>query len=358
MTRLRVGFLGLGRIFDLHLLGYRDDPEIEIAALCANDPTTLAERGAANPGAARHTDIDRFLKEGLDLVEVLTPHPLHAAHAAAALAAGAHVSVQKPMAMSLTEADAMTAAARTAGRRLRVYENFVFYPPLVKARELLMSGAIGKPLHCRMRTLAANPTFGWSVKEGTWRWRAKLFEEDRVGRLTFDDGHHKMAVALWLFGPVRDVFARIDETPSATGSVDAPASIAWRHRDPAVHGIWDIIYAPRMQVRSDYYALDEVFEITGETGIITVSRATGRRLQTPVLTLYRDGATTSFHDIDDDWGSSFRLATRALVDHLRGRAPAPALTAVAGRAVLEFALAIRESAARGAPVALPLEPSS
>lgn len=352
MRRLRVGFLGLGRIFDLHVLEYRNNPDVEIAALCANDSAALDLRCGQFPGATRHDRLDEFLAIDLDLIEVLTPHPLHAEHVAAALRAGAHVSVQKPMAMTLAEADAMTAAASGAGRLLRVYENYVFYPPLVKARELLLGGAIGRPLHFRMRTVAGNPAFGWPVTAGTWRWRAELFEQQRVGRLTFDDGHHKMAVALWLFGPVRDVFARIDETATPNGRIDAPASIVWRHRDMPVHGIWDIVYAPQMKIASDYYALDEVFEITGETGVISVTRATGRRLSVPVLTLYRDGQTTSWHDLDDDWGSSFRLASRALIDHLRGRGPLPGLSPGAGRAVLEFALAVRDSAAAGRPVSL------
>jgi len=41
--------------------------------------------------------------------------------------------------------------------------------------------------------------------------------------------------------------------------------VVWRHREGNVHGIWDIIYAPKFKVPSDYYALDECFEITGET---------------------------------------------------------------------------------------------
>lgn len=352
MRRLRVGLLGLGRIFDLHALEYLDSADVEVAALCANDPAALDMRGRLFPNASRHDRVDDFFKVDLDLVEVLTPHPLHAEHVAAALNAGAHVSVQKPMAVTLAEADTMIAAASGAGRALRVYENYVFYPPLVKARELLLDRAIGRPLHFRMRTVAGNPAFGWPVTPGTWRWRAELFERERLGRLTFDDGHHKMAVALWLFGPVRDVFARIDETQTPSGQIDAPASITWRHKDGPIHGIWDIVYAPRMKIASDYYALDEVFEITGETGIITVTRATGRRLSAPVLTLYRDGETTSWHDLDDDWGSSFRLASRAFIDYLRGRGPLPDLSPEAGRAVLEFALAVRESAATGRPVSL------
>lgn len=351
MGKLRVGFVGLGRIFDLHLLGYRDDPTVEIAALCAPDAEVLAARGREHPHAARHTRLEEFLGEGLDVVEILTPHPYHAEHVVAALEHGAHVSVQKPMAISLEEADRMIAAAEAARRHLRVYENYVFYPPLVKARELLLEGAIGRPLHFRMRTLAGNPRHGWPVGEHAWRWRADLFRERRLGRLTFDDGHHKMAVALWLFGAVRDLFARIDETATPRGPIDAPASITWRHVDPPVHGVWDVIHAPQMRIESRYYALDERFEITGETGVIRVNRATANMLQVPPLVLYRDGVVTEFHALESDWGASFREATRHFLRVLReeGR---PWLSGVEGWRVLEFGLAVRDSALRGAPVTL------
>ena len=117
-------------------------------------------------------------------------------------------------------------------------------------------------------------------------------------RLTFDDGHHKMAVALWLFGAVKDVFAMIDATDSIAGPLDAPASVVWRHREGNVHGIWDIIYAPKFKVPSDYYTLDECFEITGETGTIHVTRATGRREEGAPLVVFRDGQLASLLKLD------------------------------------------------------------
>jgi predicted dehydrogenase len=148
--RLRVGFVGLGRVFDLNVRGYLDHPEAEIAALCESDPALLARRAADHPRARATRDFADLLRADLDLIEILTPHPLHEAMTVAALASGAHASVQKPMAMSLAECDRMIAAADASGRRLKVFENFVFYPPLVRARDLLRDGAIGKPLHFRM----------------------------------------------------------------------------------------------------------------------------------------------------------------------------------------------------------------
>jgi predicted dehydrogenase len=314
-----------------------------IVALCDSHKDRLAARKAEHPGALCHADFARFLDESLDIVEILSPHPVHAEMTIAALDRGAHVSVQKPMAMSLAEIDSMIAAADKAGRHLRVFENFVFYPPIVKARELIMEGAIGRPLHCRMRTVIGDPRHTWPIDPATWQWRKDLAQPGSNGRLTFDDGHHKMAVALWLFGPVRDVYARIDTTEIGSNDfVDAPASITWRHVDPPVHLIWDLAYAPKLRVRTSYYALDEAIEVTGESGVIKISRITGDPMDEPVLTLYREGRRTEFHDIESDWGASFRDSTRHFVKVVK-EGGIPSLTAREGREVFRLARRLEES---------------
>jgi predicted dehydrogenase len=354
---LRVGIVGLGRIFDLHWPGYRANPLGEVVALCDSREDRLRERAALFPHARLERDYEALLRHDLDVIEVLTPHPCHADMVVAALRAGAHVSVQKPMAMTVAEADRMIAAARDAGRHLKVFENFVFYPPLVKARELLLAGAIGAPLHFRMKMVSGNRELAWPVPPETQRWRAELLAQGHGGPLVFDHGHHMLAVALWLFGDVRDGFARIETTRTPAGLlVDAPASLMWRHRDPPVHGIWDVTAAPRMRIRTDYYAGHEQFEIQGETGIIEVRRCSDRLLDEPVLTLYADGEVRAFHNLETDWGLSFRLSTEHFLRFLHGREPAAVLTAEEGRRVLEFAHLLLRSSREERPLALPLEP--
>ena len=234
--KLRVGFVGLGRVFDLNVRGYLDHPEAEIAALCDADPAILARRAAEHPQARATRDFADLLRSDLDLIEILTPHPLHEAMTAAALAAGSHVSVQKPMAMTLAECDRMIAAAQESRRRLKVFENFVFYPPLVKARALLRRGAIGRLLHFRMKVVMADRAQAWRVPEAASRWRHALAAEGRGGPIVFDHGHRMMAVAMWLFGVLRDGFACIERTETEGGLYDAPAALTWRHVDPPVQG--------------------------------------------------------------------------------------------------------------------------
>ncbi|TXL70909.1 Gfo/Idh/MocA family oxidoreductase [Vineibacter terrae] len=334
---LRVGIVGLGRIFDLNGLGYIGHPEVEVVGLCDVREDTVASRQALFPGARGVTRYEDLLGLDLDLVDILSPHPLHEQMAVAALEAGAHVSVQKPMAMTTGECDAMIAAATRTGKRLKVFENFVFYPPLVKARELLLSGAIGAPRHFRMKVVIGDRSGAWHVPPETNAWRHDIAAKGRGGPLVFDHGHHMMAVALWLFGDVRDCFAQIEETPMPAGyATDAPSTLVWRHREPAIHGMWDVSLALQMKVRTDYYASHEQFEIQGERGLITVNRCSDRLLDEPVLTLYCDGEVRAWHNIEDDWGESFRRSTLHFIDVLKGRADQQILTGEEGRRVVEL----------------------
>src|SRR5215467_8356107 len=75
-TTLKVGVVGLGRIFDLNSLGYRHHPGAQIVALCDSNPEQLARRRQEFPEAFCTTDYERFLAQKLDLIDVLTPPSL------------------------------------------------------------------------------------------------------------------------------------------------------------------------------------------------------------------------------------------------------------------------------------------
>jgi predicted dehydrogenase len=185
----RVGIVGLGRIFDLNVRGYLGHPEAEVVALCDTSERWRAQRAGEFPGAIVTDDFADFLRQDLEFVEVLTPHPLHAEMTVAALRAGADVSVQKPMAMSLAECDAMISAARAAGRRLKLFENFVFYPPLVRMKALLAEGAIGRPVHFRMKVVLGDASQAWHVPVESNAWRQAVAASGAGGPLVFDHGH-------------------------------------------------------------------------------------------------------------------------------------------------------------------------
>jgi len=351
---LRVGFVGCGRIADLQCLGYLEHPAAEIHAVCDVD-TELARSRAEEWGAARvYGDLDSLLADSeIDVVEILTPHHLHEAHASAALRAGKHVSLQKPPTRTLEEFDRLTRAAEDSGRVLRIFENFMFYPPHQMAKQLVDSGAIGEPLSIRLKTAAGRFGDGWEVTPGSQAWRMNS-ETCGGGATTFDHGYHCFNMARF-FMPVEveRVHSFIHWTQVGEGQrIDGPALISWKYAGAVPrYGSWEVIASLGMRVRSDYYASDDRLEIHGSEGIIWVNRCTGKLLDEPPVVLYRDGETRAFHDIASDWSESFRLGAIDFVDALReGRAPAQDVSEA--RHTLAFALAAARSAAEGREVAL------
>ena len=165
------------------------------------------------------------------------------------------------------------------------------------------------------------------------------------GILVFDDGWHKLATALWLFGPVREVRAWVGGTRWCPASrSDAPATLVWEH-DGGVRGVWDITLAPDMYLRSDYYTNDERWEVTGRRGFARVNRCTGRGIQQPSLEVYADGEMRSYHALDDDWASSFRDSGRHWLRWLHTGEGPMLWSGAEAVAVLRFALAAYASSA-------------
>ncbi len=343
MDRVRVGIIGGGRISDLHIPGYKGIETAELTAVC-DISETVAKRRAEQWGCRKwFTDWRDILADPeIDMVEVLAPHKLHAPITIAAAKAGKHVSVQKPMAMNLDECDAIIEAARKAGVKLRVFENFVFYPPYRKAIELMEAGEIGRPRTLRIH-MGGGALGGWFVPLSTWLWRFNR-EECGGGPILWDDGFHKFSLIIELFGSIETVSGWIDY---AFGTVDAPASISWRHKNGRM-GYLDLTVNTNLSIRSKYYPGDERVEITGDRGSIIVTRCTGQLNDEPPLILYRDGITTSFSDLRADWQDSFTDCTRDFIDALINDRE-PKLTGERAREVTMFSMAAHQAAFYGKP---------
>lgn len=144
MTRFRIGLIGLGGVASAHLAAYRALDTVEIVSVC-DIAQPLAEATAQEFGARAYTDYRRLLADGgVDLVLVLTPASAHRAIVAAVAEAGVHVFCEKPLAVTLADGEAMVAACARAGVKLFYGSCYRFLPAIVKARELIAEGAIGK----------------------------------------------------------------------------------------------------------------------------------------------------------------------------------------------------------------------
>jgi predicted dehydrogenase len=260
----------------------------------------------------------------------------------AACRAGKHVSVQKPMALSLTEADGMIAAAKESGVMLRVFENFVFYPPFVKAKSLIDDGTIGEPQMIRLHFNSGTLDSSWKIPLKAWLWR---FDQKKCGGgpLAFDHGFHLFSIAHFLMGPVERVCAWIDKTPVIiTKSVDGPATIMLKFKDPRKYGVMDFSYTPQIRINSSYYADDNRVEIIGDKGIIFVNQCTAKTIELPAIMLYKDGKTTAIEIDRTDWKYSFIDCTQHFVDAIiNGKSLL--LDGPAARSILQTTLAAQYS---------------
>ncbi len=353
LERVHIGFIGCGRISTLQVLGYLDHPHAQVAAVCDTD-RTLAQQRAGDWGARKVYDDYRQLLADTDVnaVEILLPHHLHRDVAIAALRAGKHVSLQKPPTLTLGELAEVHEAATAAGRRLRVFENFMHYPPHVKARELVREGAIGEPISVRIKTAAGRFDDGWQVPATAQAWRMNP-QTCGGGPTCFDHGYHCYNMGRFFIDePVERVHAWIHVNRfGADAFVDGPALISWKYAGVAKFGSWEVIASLGMRVRSKYYASDDRLEIHGLEGVIWVNRCTGALLEEPSLVLYRDGETRAWHDIPSDWAESFRLGAHDFIDALlEGRQPAQDAEQAAG--TLRFAIAAHVSACEAREVRL------
>lgn len=350
METVRVAIVGCGRISDLHELGYRDRKEACIVAVCDVDRERAEEKARAWGVQKVYTDYDQVLNDrDIDLVELLTPHHLHCPMTVAACQAGKHVSVQKPMALTAAEAEEMIRAAEGAGVMLRVYENFVYYEPAVRARQMIEAGEIGEVRAVRMHVSTGTSPTGWEVPLSAWAWR---FDEKQCGGgpLVFDHGYHLFSLAHYLAGPVERVYAWIDRTPIMPGlEVDAPALVLFQYRAPRCYGVLDIEHTPDMHIDSAYYADDDRVEVVGETGILFINRYTARTVDLPELMLFKGGKTSAIPVQGVEWHDSFVAATQDMIEQLR-RGGQPRLDGPTGKAVLQFALAALASARTGREV--------
>jgi predicted dehydrogenase/nucleoside-diphosphate-sugar epimerase len=172
-VRMRVAIIGCGQISRVHISALQEIEGLEICAVCDRDVWRARDIANVAGGAAAYSDLAALLqREHPDAVHVLTPPTTHAELAIQAMESGCHVLVEKPMAISVEEADSMLAAARENGVKLCASHNYLFKPSIAKARQLVESGAIGQVVHVDSYYGLAGEggSYGGSSRSH-WAWR-------------------------------------------------------------------------------------------------------------------------------------------------------------------------------------------
>ncbi|MEK8132180.1 Gfo/Idh/MocA family oxidoreductase [Paenibacillus filicis] len=232
MSKLKVAVIGCGSIAKhRHIPEYALLPQVELVAFC--DINEERARSYADQyGAKVYTDYRTLLAEVKpDAVSICLPNVLHAEASIAAANAGAHVLVEKPMAVTTAEADAMIQAAEANGVQLMVGHNQRLMPPHVKAKEILESGKLGKVLTFRTSFGHPGPE-GWSI-DGRESWFFR--KPEAVMGAMGDLGVHKSDLIRWLLNDeVADVAAFVETRHKEGTDVDDNATCLLRMKSGAI----------------------------------------------------------------------------------------------------------------------------
>lgn len=197
-----------------------DLPRVELACL-VDTPLEKAKVMADQFGFAHASDDWRAMVQDpeIDVISITTPNGLHREMAEAALAAGKHVWCEKPMALTLGDAESMARAAQTSERKTLLGYNYLRNPAFEHACRLLNDGAIGRPLQFRGwvdEDYQADPALPWT-------WRATR-AQGGLGALG-DIGCHLVSLALRLLGPIYRLQAQMQTlypTRPLDGGGEAP----------------------------------------------------------------------------------------------------------------------------------------
>ncbi len=191
---VRTAFIGLGRIYDLNVRAYVNNPDVEVVALVDPSEERRVQREADWPQAATFASVAELAASGIDVdaVEALLPIPLHTEGVIELLGYGWHVNLQKPICNDLLDAQRMLDAATADGLVLRVMENYLFYEPLRRLKSVFESGELGTIAGYHMKMVGSGAG-GWDVPWSSFEWQIEQMKRGR-GILVFGRlGHHARA---------------------------------------------------------------------------------------------------------------------------------------------------------------------
>jgi len=194
-AKVRIGLIGAGGIAGAHVAGYRRNPDTVVFAAVADPVRESAEkRRGDDEGVAIYADYREMIAAGgIDAVDICLPHHLHADAVIAAADAGLHVLCEKPLCLTLAEADAITAAAERGGVTIMCAHNQLFQPAVAAAKEFIDSGALGRVYEVR-----TTDSFFNDFTPESMGWRAHSATSG--GGELIDTGYHPLYLLQYLAG--------------------------------------------------------------------------------------------------------------------------------------------------------------
>ena len=312
---IRVGILGAGGMGNVHARHYKNIAGIEVRFY---DPDLERSDAFENRHDLERLDSQADLLSWADVADVCLPTDLHCSVGLAALAAGKHVFMEKPMAGNLGDAKTLVDAAAHAGTVFMPGQVVRFFREYRAAHDAVMKGMIGTPGAVRMRRGGLAPAGG----AGNW-----FMDHHRSGGVLIDLAIHEFDWLRWTFGEVRHLYSRSVGAKSMQGPDYALTTLTFESGVVAhVESTW-----------MDPSGFRATFEVCGSEGMIEHDSRLVATLRT-----HAGGKSMNEGPLapSDD---PFFCQLSAFIDAVRTQSPPP-VSASEGASALAIALAARESA--------------
>jgi len=339
---LKIALVGCGRIAKRHseLLGFDQIKGAQLVSVCDN-VIDKANKIGEQFNVPAYIDMDAMMKsEPIDIVVVLTPSGLHAEHVVNLSKYGKHIIVEKPMALSIEDTEAMIYACDANNIKLFVIKQNRFNVPVVKLRKALVSGRFGKLTlgTVRVRWARHQAYYDQDLWRGTWSMDG--------GVLTNQASHH-VDMLEWMMGDVESVFAKMT-TALADVETEDTAIVTLKFKSGAL-GIIEATTATRPT------NLEGSISILGENGTVVIGGVAVNEMQTWVFEDEQEGDSVVLEEFSVNPPNVYGFGHQAYYEHVVDcvvNESANLVDGFQGRKSIELISAIYESAETGKEVFL------
>ncbi|MDR2486264.1 MAG: Gfo/Idh/MocA family oxidoreductase [Treponema sp.] len=220
--KVRIGLMGYGKAAHLHAQAVRASAQGELVSVCGRNRErrgVFADRWGIG---SRDTVEEMAQADKVDGVIISTPHPQHRNNTLEAFAAGVHVLVEKPMALTEAHCNDMIAGSEQTGKILSVMSQRRWFPACIRMKEAVDQGKIGKPV------LAQVTILGWRDKDyyDSDPWRGKWDTEG--GGILINQAPHQIDLLHWFMGPFKEIQGYWDNVNHPYIEVEDSAAAAVR----------------------------------------------------------------------------------------------------------------------------------
>ena len=348
MQRTKVAILGAGFITDIHMESYhRFVPEAEVVAVYARNGEKAKAFAEKYNIPQWYDDIDILLeKSGCEVVDICLPNYLHAPTTLKAAAAGKHIIIEKPLAITLEETDSMIEACKKANVKLMYAEELCFAPKYERARQMVKEGAIGDVYMLKQSEKHSGPHTDW------------FYDIDLAGGgVLMDMGCHAMAWFRWMLNnsKVVSVYATMSTVLHKQRTKGEDNSVVIIEFENGVTAVAENSWAK-------HGGMDDKCEVYGTGGVIYADLFMGNAAVSYSKTGYgyamEKADTTigwSFTVFEEAFNQGYPHELKHFIECVQ-QDKQPLVTGEDGRAVLEIIYAAYASAKEGKKIMLPFTP--